>query len=400
VNSSNHWKTRLDEVPGLEPYLRKVAQKWAKNLPLPKRMTLGTEPKEPAVRAALDRIFGGQVFYRNGKTTAEIPDALRNDSVLAPLAELLGIERKLQPREVDPSEMLQRLRLSYPQLNTEWLRSAPEIERLLRQHPEQENLLHQLLKAADYLQTLETPVTLSKLGSTFFNDSKVLRNGTPRKLLGGIMNSLLGTEDSLGNREIALQQFNVIDNPATTTATLFGPIDLIRNGRREEWIIDRFNAGEPVTLNSYNLQGVERIELPNGINKVITSENAAPFHELVIEQPDAVLLYTGGYPNAAVCRLLRLLAQAGATCLHWGDTDPDGFMIAALVDRYIETSLFRCGTEDIRRHKPDLKSLDRAQSMRGKNLLKTQSHFKFREELALTLELGHWLEQERWFSES
>ncbi len=77
MNPSIHWKTRLVEVPGLEPYLRKVAQKWAKNLPLPKRMALGAEPKEPAVRAALDRLFGGRGFYRDGKTTAEIPDVLR-----------------------------------------------------------------------------------------------------------------------------------------------------------------------------------------------------------------------------------------------------------------------------------------------------------------------------------
>ncbi|VGO21845.1 Wadjet anti-phage system protein JetD domain-containing protein [Pontiella sulfatireligans] len=392
MEPSNLWKKRLDEVPELAPYLRKVALKWAKGNPLPKRMTLGSEPKEPSVRSTLDRIFGGRVFYRNGKVSVEIPDALRDDAVLAPLAALLDI----QPLEIepanDPSEIFQRLRLAHPEIDTEWLRSASEVERLLKNQPEQEQLLHQLLKTAAFLQTLETPTTLSKLGSMFFNDSKILRNGTFRKLLGGLMNAWLGADDTPENREIALQQFGVIDNPATTLVTLFGPIELIRKGKTECWLVDRFNANEPVTLNSYNLQDIDTVHLCSGFDTVITSENAAPFHELVHEQPQAIVVYTGGYPNSAVCRLLHLLALAGATCKHWGDTDPDGFMIAALIDRQIPTTLFRSERATAQSHG---KPLSPNQLERGRRLLEAHPDFIFRKELERTLKEELWVEQEQ-----
>ncbi len=381
-----HWKRILEETPGLAAYLKPIAAKWARGVALPRQMTLGTEPKDPKIRMALDRLFSGRVNYANGKAKVQLPAALWNDKQVATLAAQLGIERKAESTASDPAIILQRLRLSFPKMAWahEWLRGNPEPEPLLRS----------LLETASFLLETSVPTTLSKLGSQFFNDSKILRSGTPRKLLGGLLNHRLGNDDTPEMRDIALQQFNVIDNPATTLATLFGAIGLVRNGKEENWIADRFNAGEPVTLNSYNLEGVDAVRID--CDTVITSENAAPFHELVNERPNAILLYTGGYPNAAVCRLLRLLHEAGATCRHWGDTDPDGFMIAALLDRYIETALFRCGIEDIQRHKADLKPLDLIQLQRGRQLLKSQPHFKFRRELTHTLEHSYWLEQERW----
>ncbi len=396
MNSSNPWKQRLEQVPEMEPYLRKIAVKWAKGNPLPTRMILGPEPKTPAVRAALDRIFGGRLFYSNGKVLAEIPAELRYEATLVALANELGIKQDPVPKETPPTAtILQRLRLIHPQMTQihHWLSTSPEIERLLRKSPEQEQLLRHLLETASFLLKEGKPVTLSKLGSIFFNDSKILRSGTPRNLLGGIMNCQLGAEDTPENRAIALQQFGVIDNPATTTATLFGNIQLILNGRPDNWIADRFNLGEPVTLNSYNLKDIDAVHLPQNTT-VITSENAAPFHELIAERPEAILLYIAGYPNAAVCRLLRLFHEAGAICQHWGDTDPDGFMIAAIVNRYIETTLYRCGTENILTNQKNLKPLTALQLMRGRQLLKTNPHFKFKIELELSLKLGGWLEQE------
>lgn len=382
----DHWTRILNETPGLADYLKPIAKKWAKGAALPKQMTLGAEPKEPGIRMALDRVFGGRVKYTNGKTKVQLSAELWNDELLSSLAAHLDIKRTAKPAEADPKVALQRLRLSFPEMEWayEWLRAAPGSEHLLRS----------LLETAAFLLDTSVPITLSKLGSKFFNDSKILRSGTPRKLLGGLLNHRLGNDDTPEMREIALQQFNVIDNPATTLATLFGAITLVRNGKEERWIAERFEAGEPVTLNSYNLEGIDAVRID--CKTVITSENAAPFHELVTERPNAILLYTSGYPNAAVCRLLQLLSAAGATCRHWGDTDPDGFMIAALLNRTIETSLFRCGIEDIQRHEADLKPLSSIQLQRGRQLLESQPHFKFRKELSHTLQLGYWLEQERW----
>lgn len=389
-------RTRLQQVPALADYLRPIATKWARGTALPKRMTLGDAPQDPALRAALDRLFGGRVFYRNNKLQAELPAQLREEEMLRTLGKLLGIEKKESTFQTSPTA-LQRLRLTYPGLEPihQWLVHAPEIERLRSRDPEQEELLNRLLCTVEFLLNLKTPITLSKLGSCCLNDSKILRSGTPRKLLGGMLCRYLGLEDSQENREISLQQFDVIDNPATTTVTLYGPLILIRNGRPDPWIAQRFDHGEPVTLNSYNLEGVEAVELRAAHKTVITSENAAPFHELVIENPEALLVYTGGYPNTAVCRLLHLLQQADASCRHWGDTDPDGFLIAALIDRHIRTSLFRCGIEEIQRNKTHLKRLSGPQRQRARQILETRLDFPFQAELRLTLQLDGWLEQER-----
>ncbi|HAS83202.1 MAG TPA: hypothetical protein DCS43_11160 [Verrucomicrobia bacterium] len=395
-SSDNPLIRLLDQVPGLEIYLQRIAIKWAKGLPLPARMALGPEPKEPSVRKALDRIFGGRLFYSRGKLTADIPEALRNDAILAPLADVLGIKRTVEKSSAtDLPVILQRQRLMYPALHAvhAWLRTSPEIERLLKDRPNQEQHLQALIETATFLRTCERPITLSSLGSTFFNDSKVLRSGTPRKLLGGIMSVLAGSEDTPENRDIALQQFNVIDNPVTTQITLSGPVSLLRNKTKETWIADRFARGEPVTLNSCNLQGVDGVELPATHKTVITSENAAPFHGLVSESHAAIIVYTAGYPNPEVRRMLRYLARAGATCHHWGDTDPDGLRIAAIISAIIPTTLYRCAVADMKHHAKRLKHLDTAQKARAMQMLAGRPDFPFRAELEFSLTNG-WLEQE------
>jgi hypothetical protein len=385
-------------VPELDPYLRKVAAKWAKGSPLPKRMMLGPEPHETKVRAALDRIFGGRVFYRNGKLTVEIPAELQNDKHLVPLAEALGVKRHIEkPAAIDPVEIFQRLRLMYPQLGAvhKWIQTAPEIDRLLKS--QQEQLIRNLLKTIVYLDTNKTPVTLSRLGSLFFNDSKILRDGIPRKLLGGLLNCRLADEDSPETRENALKQFNIIDNPITTQVTLFGPVCLLRNDEKLSWIADRFSQDEPVTLNSCNLQQVNAIQLPKTHNTVITSENAAPFHELISGSLSAIIIYTEGYPNAEVRRVLSLLAQAGATCLHWGDTDPDGLRIASIINELIPTTLYRCKLADMQQNKDLLRPLDPIKRSRAIQMLNDQPNFPFKEELEFSINHG-WLEQESFMS--
>ncbi len=319
---------------------------------------------------------------------------------MAALGKQLGIKRAAEkPKSESVPAILQRLRLIDPSLGPIhcWMATAPEIKRLLTGNPHHEKLLLNLLKTAAFLSTNNQPITLSKLGAQFFNDSKILRSGTPLKLLGSMMSCIIGGENDSESGKIAIQLSCVIDNPATTTVTLYGPLTLIRNGHPEKWIADRFRVGEPVTLNSYNLEHIEAVRLPKNCTTVITSENAAPFHELVTEAPpDSIVVYSGGYPNAAVCRLLQLLHEAGASCRHWGDTDPDGLRIAAHINRYIETTLYRGDTREILRHSNDLKPLKTEQTKRGLDILRTHPEFKFKPELELTLETGCWLEQERW----
>ncbi len=400
MTPSDLWKKRIEQTPGLVPYLEPIAKKWAKGVALPKRMTLGSEPRDPDLRIALSRLFG-EIDYRKGKIIAAIPKPLRDNLTLEALAEQLGI--RIIPKnnsKPEVSAILQRLRLTHPQLKPvhQWMAHSPEIDRLLSNNPRYAVTLLGLLKAATYLFDNSTPVTLSKLGSVFLNDSKILRNkkALPYSLLGGMMLQFLELEDYPENRSVALRQFGVISNPATTNAALYGPLALIRNGRPDPWIANRHQRREIVILNSTNLENVEAVQLPDGIGTVITTENAAPFHELTLENHQALVLYTGGYPNAIICRLLDLLHEAGVSCKHWGDSDPNGLLIASLIDRRIKTTLFRCGIEEVLRHANDLIPLKGAPRQLGLSLLKNHPDFKFREELELTLRTDHWLEQESW----
>ncbi len=390
--SPDYWENRLREIPDLKPYLLKIAKKWATGNSLPARMTLGPEPKEPAVRSALSRIFG-RLHARNGNVVVTISDELREESVIQRLAAQFGIIQNQRVLPADIRPVFQRLELLFPTLGnaTDWLKSAPEVARFLKRSDE--TLLRQLLETVQFLQPLETCVTLSKLGALHFNDSKILRTGTVRKLLEGILLAVAGEEDIPESRDEILSRFNIIDNPATTLVTLFGPLQLVRNGTVENWIADRFQHGEPVTLNGFNLDGIDAVRVSSGIKIVITSENAAPFHELVIEHPDAIVLYTAGYPNAGICRLLRLLSEAGLRCLHWGDSDPSGLRIAEQVSRCIPTVLHRCGLADLKKYRSTLKPLTEKKKAIGCQILKKKD-FPFREELEYTLENG-WLEQER-----
>ncbi len=388
----DYWENRLREIPELKPYLLKIAKKWAAGNPLPKRMTLGSEPKEPAVQSALSRIFG-RLHVRNGNVVVTIPDELREESVIQLLAVQFGITKKklVVPDDIRP--IFQRLELQFPTLGNaiDWLKSAPEVARFLKRSDE--TLLRQLLEAVQFLQTLETFITLSKLGALHFNDSKILRSGTVRNLLEGVLLAVADEEDVPDPRDEILSRFNIIDNPATTLVTLFGSLQLIRDGKTEGWISDRFQQGEPVTLNGFNLDGIDAVRVSSEMKTIITSENAAPFHELVIEHPEAIVLYTAGYPNAGVCQILRLLSAAGLRCLHWGDSDPSGLRIAEQVSRCIPTRLYRCGITDLKNRKSALKPLTEKKKEIGRQILK-KDDFPFREELEYTLENG-WLEQER-----
>lgn len=388
----DYWENRLREVPELKPYLLRIAKKWATGNPLPARMTLGSESKEPAVQSALSRIFG-RLHARNGNVVVIIPEELREESVIQLLAAQFGLTKNQLVVPSDTRPVFQRLELLFPTLGTAttWLKSAPEVTRFLKRSDE--TFLRQLLETVRFLQTFEACITLSKLGALHFNDSKILRAGTLRGLLEGVLLAVAGEEDVPESRDEILSRFNIIDNPATTLVTLFGSLQLIRDGKVETWIADRFQHGEPVTLNGFNLDGIDAVRVSSEIKTVITSENAAPFHELVIEHPDAIVLYTAGYPNAGVCRLLRLCSEAGFRCMHWGDSDPSGLRIAEQVNRCISTRLYRCGLEDLKKNNVALKPLTEKKKAIGCQILK-KDDFPFRAELEYTLQNG-WLEQER-----
>src|SRR5207245_613987 len=129
---------------------------------------------------------------------------------------------------------------------------------------------------------------------------------------------------------------NVVENPTAIKVTLFGPLSYEKAGQRFDWIKQLWQLGETATLSWDNLRDVDAfaIELPSVASvEVVTCENETPFCRLVREQFAGVIIYTEGYPNAAVLRVLELLRGTNLDFLHWGDTDFDGLRIAELLNR-------------------------------------------------------------------
>ena len=142
------------------------------------------------------------------------------------------------------------------------------------------------------------------------------------------------------------------------------------------------------------VQGMRTLKPAAAVDGVITSENAAPFHHLVETRATAICVYTEGYPNTAVTRILHLLAQSGLRARHWGDTDLDGLRIAARVARAIPVELYRQGPEILAAARARLIPLTDDQRDRAIAYLQVHPEFPFRANLEQTLRDG-WLEQEQ-----
>ena len=64
--------------------------------------------------------------------------------------------------------------------------------------------------------------------------------------------------------------------------------------------------------------------IPGGIEFVLTSENLAPFQQILV--PQGLVLFCPGY-NTKLCALWLQTLHARCLWIHFGDFDPDGLRI-------------------------------------------------------------------------
>ncbi len=71
--------------------------------------------------------------------------------------------------------------------------------------------------------------------------------------------------------------------------------------------------------------------LDSTCEKIITIENLTSFHCMILRQPQALLIYTGGFASPSLSQFLGKLAAALPTrsWYHWGDYDVGGLRILA-----------------------------------------------------------------------
>ncbi|MEI6212182.1 MAG: DUF2399 domain-containing protein [bacterium] len=391
------WQEHLEREPRIAPYLAVLARKFVRSGTIPKSITLGVDPEDPGVRRALAFLFGGG-DRKDGTLVVRLPERLRTAEALQALADRLGIAAEPDAGAdcaAAQATAVLRQGLNYPQyaemLNG--LRNAEELTRLFQNHADAEKRLQGVLRAVAKLEANRSAITLSQLGAEALNDSKALRTGALRKLL---VRMLAWVADAAGEPpERVLARFGVVDNPYTTLALLYGPVAYAdASGRVWDWPAQLHADGKAVALTWAQVQGMQKLYPVAPVEGVITSENAAPFHHLVESRSSSVCVYTEGYPNAAVMRVLELLAQSGLRARHGGDTDLDGLRIAEYVSRGIpvELRISPRGRAEIFRDR--LIPLTDAQRRRATAYLAAHPEFRFRDALVDTLQHG-WLEQEQ-----
>lgn len=393
--TSSFWKEQLERYPELRQRLLTAARRAVAAEPLPATLTLGDIPQDKSVRQALDALFGG-CRVENGRLKAKLDASMRERERWLPLADLLGVKPPPPKPDMTSDERfaqaLQRLRILHPDdaplIST--LRRSDQLQRFFRSAASAPEDLVALFDALVSLRTTSAGVTLSELGAKWFNDSKALRNGMLRQLLEHLLRLQAGSDDS--DSTSLLNAYGIIENPYTTHAVVFAPF-AYRTSNNEwlDWPYRLWQRGEAAILSWRTVRSITALHIEKPFSILVTSENAAPFHRLVeIRRP---ALYTEGYPNAAVKTLLRRFAQTGLACLHWGDTDLDGYRIADQVARQIPARMYAppVATPDIRDH---LQKLSDEHYQRTEKFLHANPDFSYFTELRQTLKLG-WLEQEQ-----
>lgn len=415
----------LRSRPRVEPCLRRLCEGINRRETLRGMVSLGrtagrTEDFEPLVE-----LFGNRAVSLSGygdirlsleEVFSRMPPSAR-EAMLIDLFNAVGMSRiqmPLRKREASAQleTLIERFRVAFPDLEPVYrylqAKQARWIKAVVSEGTEGlQASWFQAAKVTRFLRGNREAMTLADLGARLCGDSKALKSGS---LLGRVEEWLAILEgdmavggaasglerDQAGDRSVRLSRYHIVENPGAIKVTLFGPLIYWKAGHRFDFIHDFHRSGEAATLSWENLQGVERIEI-EGNGPVLSSENESPFHRLQRERFAGVLVYSQGFPNAAVLRLWELLGAAapGRDFLHWGDSDLAGLRIASILHAVHPLRLYRCDRKELQAHRPFLKPLSGSEKEAVSRFLESGKDFPFREELAFTRDNG-WLEQESW----
>lgn len=397
-----------NESPALREALLRIARKAVQGKPLPARMKLAPTD-EPALRLALSRALETEVrVASDGSLYVSFPESRRSPEAWRELACKLNVAqtvaadaeaRRAADRRADST--FKRAALLAPDAARAICELAENdsVRRFVRQDDASASIFVKLVQGAVQRVGASDPATLSQLGSDWFGDSKLLRAGAVHGQLLHILRAISGGDAETTDSEL-FARFGIEENPYTSHVVAFVPFVYYVPGGTHggDEMLDYpwrlFNRGEACVLSLETVRCIERVEPrpPHGgpdCRRIVTSENAAPFRGLVSRSVPAV--YTEGYPNFAVQRLLRLFAKAGLRAEHAGDGDLDGYRIADLVASCIPVD--RIVADDARMDGLPRRPLSAVSRTRLESWLAVNQNSPHASALRKTLSIG-WLEQE------
>ena len=375
----------------LRPFLIRMARWALQGKPLPAHFTV--RDLDYAAQGELERLLGAPLTRKaDGTITGTLPPRWREPLAWQEVISAVGLARE---DTADSTEtFLTRLAWREPEARTflEALQKMPEVMRFLRNPAHRAAWKRLLLGVFHHVRKrgVGEAKTLSQLGSDWLNDSKSLRTGPLRRQLA-LMLSVLADCDV--DERTLFGTYGIIENPYTSFVTFFAPLVFTTDaGETFDFPMRLFVAGQACTLPSETVGRIRSVAWQGDDRSLITSENAAPFARYVTLRRPA--LYTEGYPNYAVQRLLRMLDTVGVTAEHAGDADLDGFRIAALVGRCLPVR--RALAAEVVRNPGDVVGipLTEAQQMRTRRFLAESPHMPYVDEIAILLKQGRWYEQE------
>ena len=164
------------------------------------------------------------------------------------------------------------------------------------------------------LQTVTDEVYIRNLSVRLFHDSKRL------EALAGKVEGCLFRYGDYPEKNRVLEECNVVRTPSYVMVR--GPVVL----ELASQILDVGKLTGDIAFSTRSLQDISRIR--PAAKRVITVENLTSFHSNDYGE-DAVVLYLGGYHNAAKRLFLRKMYEANpdAEYYHFGDIDAGGFHI-------------------------------------------------------------------------
>ncbi len=386
----------IEREPSVRPVLRKLADKVARGVAPPARFSVGEFDYE--AQRELEGLLGvvGKRMA-DGRVSFSLPDELREPSAWQEAIAFFGLARGDDGEDED---IFARLKLLLPE--TAWvldtLAERDEVSRFVADRENGRNWMRLFRHVMEkrLLCNAYCDITLSQLGSDCFGDSKKLRSGALRRQLAQILGAFDDMDPS--DERAVFARFGIIDNPYTTSATVFAPfIFWCRDVRRPfDFPYLLFRQGLACQLPLETVGSIGRIEWCKDSDPLITtSENAAPFAGMV--RRGIPCLYTEGYPNTCVTGLLSTFQANGVRCVHEGDADLDGFRIADEVAKAIPLERVVAADALALAVKNDLPvgiPLTDAQRSRAEVFLVGNPDFEYAVTIRKMLAWGRWIEQE------
>jgi len=392
--SKDEIKIAIEKAPAVADAVMKLASKVARGIKLPE--TYSVKNLDYDAQRELEHLFGtiGQ-RTPDGRFYISILPIFREKTVWREALEYFGLVKK--ERDCEDEDIFARLKLLMPDL-TPLIDSLAVDEEVVRFVSKAENRKDWNRLFQSLVERFSSPecglvTTLSQLGSDWFGNSKKLRSGALRRQLVVIL-AILSDMDREDER-LVLEGALIVDNPYTSSVTFSLPVTLImKDGAVFDYPSRHYARRMAVQLPLETVVNIERIEWDVKPQTITTSENAAPFANMVAEGASCV--YTAGFPSLAVKVFLNKLFKSGSECIHEGDADLDGFRIAKEVGKCIR--LKKVVASDVLKvaSSEEGRELSLEQKKRAMAFLLNPKYkgYKFADEIKSVLQRGKWIEQE------